>query len=501
MANNAATVTSPTIDVSKATDYMLDAAGNRRQTTVDATTSVYQLSSDSQTRDAAMNQYTRIGNTYLTHDAAGNTLSSSELGLQRFFDGENQLVQWAQAGKDVRYRYDATGRRVLKQDANSSFATVLYFYDGWHDAEEATTGGVVTKRYVYGENVDEPIRVTLADFADSDNDSNTSETVDLYYHQNSLGSVVALTTVTGSVVESYRYSAYGTPTILNKNGIEVSTTQVQQPFMFTGRRWDFEEGSGLYYYRLRYYDPASGRFVSRDPLGLWGDPTQNGSAQSFCNQNAVNLLDPFGLNSIETGHAYPFDFIGPLREGDYRLSRGETAMFPGRYAGDSIEARGPKSTHPLTPAERAAITEIGKQTGCHTCGKKGPLTPTGNFIPDHQPADGTCAPGTRQRLFPHCAECSPTQGPTVRDIRSGARPMPTQPRVPKPVLPPPRPNPYVPRPPAPKPPVPKPGGGGLACLGWVGMLCEIFHWTVEFFGPPPPCPECPTGICEYHGRT
>ena len=46
--------------------------------------------------------------------------------------------------------------------------------------------------------------------------------------------------------------------------------------------------------RLRYYDPAVGRFVSRDPLGLWGDPAQNGNGQSYCGHNPVNWTDPFG---------------------------------------------------------------------------------------------------------------------------------------------------------------------------------------------------------------
>jgi RHS repeat-associated protein len=67
--------------------------------------------------------------------------------------------------------------------------------------------------------------------------------------------------------------------------------------MFTGRRYDFEEASGLYYYRLRYYDPQAGRFVSRDPLGLWGDTSQNGNGQNYCANNPVNRVDPMGLDA------------------------------------------------------------------------------------------------------------------------------------------------------------------------------------------------------------
>jgi RHS repeat-associated protein len=68
--------------------------------------------------------------------------------------------------------------------------------------------------------------------------------------------------------------------------------------MFTERRLALEEESGLYYYRLRYYDPAAGRFISRDPLGLWGDPGQNGNGQSYCGNNPVNRVDPLGLEWV-----------------------------------------------------------------------------------------------------------------------------------------------------------------------------------------------------------
>ena len=53
---------------------------------------------------------------------------------------------------------------------------------------------------------------------------------------------------------------------------------------------------GLYYYRLRYYDPEAGRFVSRDPLGMWGDAGQRGNAQNYCGNNPINLVDPLGLD-------------------------------------------------------------------------------------------------------------------------------------------------------------------------------------------------------------
>ncbi|MCO5171314.1 MAG: hypothetical protein M9894_33855 [Planctomycetes bacterium] len=119
--------------------------------------------------------------------------------------------------------------------------------------------------------------------------------------------------------------------MFDKNGQEVATTQVQQPFMFTGRRWDFEEGSGLYYYRLRYYDPQAGRFVSRDPLGLWGDPAQSGNGQSYCGNNPVNRVDPTGLTS-------PLPPLGPIVQGIDGLLEAEIGRAHTR-AWDAVEAK------------------------------------------------------------------------------------------------------------------------------------------------------------------
>jgi RHS repeat-associated protein len=63
----------------------------------------------------------------------------------------------------------------------------------------------------------------------------------------------------------------------------------------------------LYYYRHRYYDPAAGRFVSRDPLGLWGDSAQAGNGQSYCGGNPVNRVDPWGRDEGYTDRWSPPD--------------------------------------------------------------------------------------------------------------------------------------------------------------------------------------------------
>ena len=60
-------------------------------------------------------------------------------------------------------------------------------------------------------------------------------------------------------------------------------------FQYTGR--DFDTETGLYYYRARYYDSSSGRFLSEDPIHFGAGP----NSFRFVNNNPVLLIDPMGL--------------------------------------------------------------------------------------------------------------------------------------------------------------------------------------------------------------
>ena len=104
-----------------------------------------------------------------------------------------------------------------------------------------------------------------------------------YYHYNALGSVVALSDSDGESCQSYEYSAYG------QVWAEYSDFIVN-PYMFTGRRFDYE--TGLYYYRARYYNPYIGRFLQTDPIGYGAGINW----YAYCGNNPVNRADPAGLD-------------------------------------------------------------------------------------------------------------------------------------------------------------------------------------------------------------
>lgn len=113
------------------------------------------------------------------------------------------------------------------------------------------------------------------------------------------------------------------------------------PFQYTGREND---NTGLYYYRARYYSPELQRFVSEDPIGLWGGI----NFFVYVGNSPVSLRDPSGLAFWFFGggsggvHVGPFGFNCSLYTGI--STRGEVCSFTtcclrtgfGIYAGASL---------------------------------------------------------------------------------------------------------------------------------------------------------------------
>ncbi|MCX5805761.1 MAG: cell wall hydrolase [Proteobacteria bacterium] len=115
----------------------------------------------------------------------------------------------------------------------------------------------------------------------------TAGTTKQYYHQDGLGSVVAVSDQTGATTGTQRFDAWG-----NKQS-SGSTGTVPQ-YGYTGREPD---ETGLVYYRARYYDPTIGRFTQRDPIGMNGGI----NPYAYVNANPVNFTDPMGLKLREIG--------------------------------------------------------------------------------------------------------------------------------------------------------------------------------------------------------
>jgi RHS repeat-associated protein len=121
--------------------------------------------------------------------------------------------------------------------------------------------------------------------------------VDSYFHTDWLGSTRYLSDDTGTgYTGALRYDAFG-------NRTDASTPYDPTPFRFAGD-WGYqspfasgpEDGPGLLYLQQRYYDPAVGRFINRDPIGFDAGP----NLYQYVGNDPVNFADPTGLQLDST---------------------------------------------------------------------------------------------------------------------------------------------------------------------------------------------------------
>ena len=241
------------------TDYDYDSLGNR--TEVNDTGISYLYASNN------LNQYTSVdGNSY-TYNSNG-CLSDDGAYYKYYYDCESRLTDVNDQSNNpiASYEYDYLGRRVSKTvDSN----TTKYCYDGDQVIAEYENDTLVRK-FIYGPGIDEPI--CMIDVSDSNKK--------YYYHFDGVGSVVALSKENREIVERYSYDAFGEPN---------RTSDLNNPYYFTGRRLDTE--THLYYYRARYYAYDIGRFLQVDPIGY--DDGLN--MYAYVSNNPVSFVDPFGL--------------------------------------------------------------------------------------------------------------------------------------------------------------------------------------------------------------
>ena len=256
--------------------YTYDPNGNR--TSMSKTPTIPLGGSMTGTDYDQANEMTALEGYGLAYDNNGNMTSRVDASGTTYYtwDARNRLTDISGPSLSASFDYDALGRRISRT-VNST--TTSFIYDGW-DIIRDTTGGVATD-YTRTLNIDEPLAYYRA--------NGTTR----YYVADALGSITALTDANGIVTTSYKYDEFGKVTITGSD---------YNAFQYTGREND---GTGLYYYRARYYSPEMRRFVSEDPIGLWGGI----NFYSYVGNNPVDNLDPYGLFGWDNLFRYIFKKI------------------------------------------------------------------------------------------------------------------------------------------------------------------------------------------------
>ena len=189
----------------------------------------------------------------------------------------------------VSYRYDVFGRRIRK---NINGEITKYVYDRENMLLELDQWNNLKAKYLHS-GVDQIWRMERKDTPYYDESFQEQY---FYFLRDRIGNITEVTNFVGDVVQRYVYDVFGKITIFDGDGNQITASSekyLENPFTFTGREYDRE--TGLYYYRARYYNPETGRFLSADPIGF---AALDFNLYRYVNNNPINIIDPFGLIAL-----------------------------------------------------------------------------------------------------------------------------------------------------------------------------------------------------------
>ena len=274
-----------------------DSYGNSKQYTYDSLDRILSIKNDKEFLEKY--SYDLCGNITFSADeghfsyVSGNLLSSTSKGV-REYDRCGALIKSQKNDEKIEYEYDGAGRLANVTSSNGSVTE--FAYDALGRRISKKVDGKIT-RYVWN-------GFTLLEESQLDNKSQylfdltrmeplsrkRDHEID-YFASDRRGCIFATMDEQSNITGHFDYSAFGS---IKAASVELKATP---PFRLRGQYYD--EEIGLHYNFHRYYEPTSGSFINRDPLGM--DAGRN--LYSY-GPNPITWEDAFGLSSECQGDVF-----------------------------------------------------------------------------------------------------------------------------------------------------------------------------------------------------
>jgi RHS repeat-associated protein len=174
-----------------------------------------------------------------------------------------------------------------------------------------------------------------------------------YVSSDGMGNVTAIVDEDGNVLERRNYDAFGEMSCMLPDGTPVATSPTGVDVGFHGQVR--EEATGLYQMGYRWYSPTLGRWLSRDPVALWGGP----NLFTMAGNCPVTRGDAYGLYE-EDGHYYTTFMV--LRANGYPVRDAEEIAFYSQLPDEdpTLDAReaGEKLLLGVSANDKTALRDI-----------------------------------------------------------------------------------------------------------------------------------------------
>lgn len=214
----------------------------------------------------------------------------------------------------ITFDYDSEGRRFRKNITHRTMnngvpqmtqETVTFLWKGWDLVYERHTDPygnfLYERKYVWGADLSgAPGSLGGAGGLLVMRETRGQTTTDYYPLYDGCGHVVALSDGNGNLVASYAYGPFGE--LISASGSMAATN----PWCWATKYYDSE--TGLYYFGHRYYDPATGQWLNREPLGE--DESLN--LYAYCHNDPVNKTDALGMAQVATNGRGDLTAIGQM---------------------------------------------------------------------------------------------------------------------------------------------------------------------------------------------